>query len=156
LGIATRDQRLPFHRSAIIWVAIWGVFAPTAMQSVSDRQANAPSAAGKEAAGLDVTALGRAVVVEADAAPAATGTVIAAAATITPRVMANRVRDAKSLTSRDLSTVITIRRRIGRSHELNAAQCASLLSPCTVRWAPSTRHDTQFLHAATLDPKTRH
>jgi hypothetical protein len=91
------------------WVAICGVFAPTATQPDIVQQSNAATVAGKEAARLDVTAPGRAPIV-ASAAPAATGTAIAAPATTAPRAMANRVRDAKTLSSRDVSTVITIRR----------------------------------------------
>jgi hypothetical protein len=78
-----------------------------------DQQWNATTVAGKEAARLDATALGPLV-----AADAATGTAIAAPATTTaPRAMANRVRDAKNLSSRDVSTVITIRRWPDRIHD---------------------------------------
>ena len=117
LGIAPRVQRVPFQRSAIGWVAICGKFAPTARQFDIVQQWRASTVAGNGVARVMVTAPGRAETVAADAGPAATGTAIAAAAATAPRAMAIRVRDAKSLSSRDVSTMMTIRRRHVRSHD---------------------------------------
>jgi hypothetical protein len=120
---------VPFQRSAISWFAICGVFAPTAMQFDAVQQSNATTVAGKGAAARpDVTTPGRDAPAAAAAVPAASGTVIAVPAAIAPRAMVNRARDATILSSRDLSTVITIRRRNGRGPRMNAAAIAWLLS----------------------------
>jgi hypothetical protein len=113
------------------WVAICGVFAPTAMQFVSDQQRIAPMVAGKGAR-MAALAPGRAALVAAEAVPAATGTAIAAIATIAPRVVVNRVRDAKTFSSRDVSTLTTIRRARLLSHaraDRNAALFAAIGRP---------------------------
>jgi hypothetical protein len=117
LGIAARDQRVPFQRSAIGWVAICGKFAPTARQSDIVQQWRDSTVAGNGAARPAVMVPGRAVTVAADAAPAATGTAIAAAAATAAMERANRVRDAKSLSSRDVSTRMTIGRGDVPSHD---------------------------------------